>query len=106
VGRESAIIGDARERRETIRADHVGMVKFSTRDDPGYRKVLNAIEIALEESPRGKLSANQRTYKIVHNPLSGKYNYSLLCLEGTREAVERQNVGLFDSFLHYSDLDS
>jgi hypothetical protein len=64
VERESAIIGDARERRETIHADHVGMVKFSTRDDPGYRKVLNAIEMVLEESQKDELSTNQSTYKL------------------------------------------
>lgn len=45
---ESAIIGDAREHRETIHADHVGMVKFSSRADPGYKQVLYAIEMLLE----------------------------------------------------------
>jgi len=48
VSRESAIIGDAGENRETIHADHVGMAKFSTRADPGYRQVLYAIEMLLE----------------------------------------------------------
>ena len=57
VDRESAIIGDAREHRETIHADHTGIVKFSTREDPGYRKVLNAIEMIIEDP------ANQSTYK-------------------------------------------
>ena len=45
---DSAIIGDAREIRETIYADHVGMAKFSRRDDAEYRKVLYAIEMLLE----------------------------------------------------------
>ena len=45
---ESAIIGDARENRSTIHGDHISMVKFSTKDDPGYKKVLNSIETLLE----------------------------------------------------------
>ena len=45
---ESAIIGDARENRSTIYGDHISMVKFSTKDDPGYKKVLNSIETLLE----------------------------------------------------------
>ena len=55
VSRESATIGDARENRSTIHGDHISMVKFSTKDDPGYKKVLNSIEMLLEgladESP-------------------------------------------------------
>ena len=46
---ESAIIGDPRENRETIHGDHISMVKFSTRNDAGYKKVLNSIETLLEE---------------------------------------------------------
>jgi hypothetical protein len=45
---ESAIIGDASEIREFIHADHLGMVKFASRSDTGYKKVLYAIEILLE----------------------------------------------------------
>ena len=45
---ESAIIGDARENRETIYGDHISMVKFSTKYDPGYKKILNSIETLLE----------------------------------------------------------
>jgi hypothetical protein len=45
---DSAIIGDARENRGTIYADHVGVAKFSRRDDAEYRKVLYAIEMVLE----------------------------------------------------------
>jgi len=48
VSRESATIGDARENRSTIHGDHISMVKFSTKDDPGYKKVLNSIEMLLE----------------------------------------------------------
>jgi protein SERAC1 len=44
---DSAIIGDARERRETIHADHISMTKYSTKDDDGYGKVLYAIEMLL-----------------------------------------------------------
>ena len=46
---DSAIIGDPREYRGTIHGNHISMVKFSTRDDPGYKKVLYSIEILLEE---------------------------------------------------------
>jgi hypothetical protein len=48
VDGESAIIGDARENRETIHDDHIGMVKFSATSDDGYKKVLHAIELLLE----------------------------------------------------------
>jgi hypothetical protein len=50
---DSAIIGDARENRETIHADHIGMTKFSTRDDDGYGKILYAIEMLLERQLEG-----------------------------------------------------
>ena len=43
------IIGDARERRCTIHADHVNMVKFSDHSDGGYKKFLHAIKVLLEE---------------------------------------------------------
>jgi len=46
---DSAIIGDPRENRGTIHGDHISMVKFSTRDDPGYKKVLYSIEMLLEQ---------------------------------------------------------
>jgi len=46
---DSAIIGDPREYRGTIHGDHISMVKFSTRDDPGYKKILYSIEMLLEE---------------------------------------------------------
>lgn len=59
---DSAIIDYPHEVRGTIHADHLGMTKFSTRDDPGYRKVLYAIETALEKPPENKSgSANQST---------------------------------------------
>jgi hypothetical protein len=51
---DSAIIGDACENRETIHADHIGMTKFSTRDDDGYGKILYAIEMLLEERLEGQ----------------------------------------------------
>jgi protein SERAC1 len=51
---ESAIIGDARERRVSIHADHIGMAKFSSSDDAGYKNVLYAIEMALEWHPMGE----------------------------------------------------
>jgi len=49
VPRDSAIIGDPYENRGTIHGDHISMVKFSTRDDPGYKKVLYSIEMLLEQ---------------------------------------------------------
>jgi hypothetical protein len=56
----SAIIGNAYENRGTIHADHIGMVKFSTREDTGYKRVLDAIERLLEDQPNNKLApANQ-----------------------------------------------
>lgn len=48
VSRESAILGDARENRDSIHADHVGMSKFSTTSDPGYKKILYAIGMLVE----------------------------------------------------------
>jgi hypothetical protein len=46
---DSAIIGDAREDRGSIHADHFSMVKFATRSDTEYNKVLYALEMLLEE---------------------------------------------------------
>jgi hypothetical protein len=51
VNTDSAIIGDACENRATIRANHIDITKFSTREDDGYGKILNAIEISLEGAP-------------------------------------------------------
>ena len=62
VDGESAIIGDAREYRETIHDDHIGMVKFSATSDDGYKKVLDAIEMLLQEPPAdGRPETRQRT---------------------------------------------
>ena len=64
---ESAIIGDARENRETIYGDHISMVKFSTKDDPGYKKVLNSIETLLEGLGEGSsTSAKQGVLNFMH----------------------------------------
>ena len=46
----SVLIEDARERRDTIYADHVNMVKFSDRTDEGYIKIVNAIKVLLKEN--------------------------------------------------------
>src|ERR1700733_14969896 len=46
---DSAIIGDAHEIRGSIHADHLGMVKFATRSDSEYQKVLHGIEMLLEQ---------------------------------------------------------
>ena len=44
----SILIGDAYERRDTIHANHVEMVKFSNTTDDGYEKVLYAIKMLLK----------------------------------------------------------
>ena len=56
VSGDSAFIGDPRENRETIHGDHISMVKFSTKDDAGYKKVLNSIEMLLEGLEEGVLN--------------------------------------------------
>ena len=48
----SAFIGDAWERRDTIYADHVNMVKFLDRTDDGYVKILHSIKVLLKEKLR------------------------------------------------------
>ena len=54
---DSAITGDPRENRGTIHGDHISMVKFSTKDDPGYKKVLYSIEMLLERLDEDLLTA-------------------------------------------------
>jgi hypothetical protein len=56
VSGDSAIIGDVRENRETIHADHVGMTKFSRREDSEYKKILCAIEVLLQASIQDQLA--------------------------------------------------
>ena len=54
----------------TIYADHIGMTKFSTTNDPGYKKVLYAIEMLLQE-PLTKdqpTPAEPKYVQIVHYP--------------------------------------
>jgi protein SERAC1 len=58
---DSAIIRDARENRDTIYADHIGMAKFSSRDDTQYRKVLNAIEVLLEKLTEDELAVSKHS---------------------------------------------
>ena len=58
---ESAIIGDPHENRETIHGDHISMVKFSTKDDSGYKKVLNSIEVLLERLGEDSLTQSKRS---------------------------------------------
>jgi len=67
---ESAIIGDGRENRSTIHGDHISMVKFSTKDDPGYKKVLNSIETLLEGLGDDSLTPKQQgVYRFVQYSL-------------------------------------
>ena len=64
---ESAIIGHPRENRETIHDDHIGMVKFSMKDDPGYKKVLHSIEMLLEELDEDSGTPKPSVYKLLHS---------------------------------------
>jgi len=57
---DSAIIGDPHENRGTIHGDHISMVKFSTKDDSGYKKVLYAIEMLLEGLGEDSLPPSKR----------------------------------------------
>ena len=59
--RDSAIIYDARENHDTIHADHIGIAKFSSRDDNQYRKVLNAIENLLEKITEDELARGKHS---------------------------------------------
>ena len=58
---DSAIIGNPRENRGTIHGDHISMVKFSTMDDPGYKKVLYSIEMLLEELGEDSLTGPKQS---------------------------------------------
>ena len=58
---DSAIIGDPHENRGTIYGDHISMVKFSTKDDSGYKKVLYAIEMLLEGLGEDSLRPSKRS---------------------------------------------
>lgn len=46
----SVLMGDARERRDTIYADYDNIAKFSNPTDDGYKKILHAIKVLLEEN--------------------------------------------------------
>jgi hypothetical protein len=71
VDGESAVIGDAHENRWSIYADHIGMAKFSSRDDNEYKKVLYAIEMVLEGHPEDK----QGPAEVQHRALSHGSNH-------------------------------
>ena len=58
---DSAIIGDPHENRGTIHGDHISMVKFSTKDDSGYKKVLYALEMLLEGLGDDSLRPSKRS---------------------------------------------
>jgi hypothetical protein len=64
---DSAVIGDAYENRGSIRADHIGMVKFSSRGDSEYQKVLYAIEMLLERLREAELTAATQSVYIINN---------------------------------------
>ena len=66
---DSAIIGDPLENRGTIHGDHISMVKFSTRDDPGYKKVLYSIEMLLEQLGDGSLKQSMWKFVLHYNIL-------------------------------------
>ena len=58
---ESAIIGDPCENRMSIHADHIGMAKFSTTVDAGYKNVLCAMEMLLEGLPKDGLTPENQS---------------------------------------------
>lgn len=66
VDKDLATLGYAQERREYLHADHRGVCKFASRDDPNYRTVRNAIVSTLEnlrarhELSKRRLSTAQR----------------------------------------------
>jgi hypothetical protein len=98
VDRDSAIIGDAREIRETIHADHVGMAKFSSRDDSGYKKVLNAIEMMLEGSLEDDIpSAKERTYLLFmpNQNIAGLTTFLRYNQKGCQKIVHERRYVLF-----------
>ncbi|KAK4442424.1 hypothetical protein QBC34DRAFT_25439 [Podospora aff. communis PSN243] len=52
----SSALGDARERAETLQANHMSMCRFTSREDPNYRKVsgeLRDLYLAIERARRG-----------------------------------------------------
>ena len=55
------MIYDAHENHDTIHADHIGIAKFSSRDDNQYRKVLNAIENLLEKLTEDELARGKHS---------------------------------------------
>jgi hypothetical protein len=59
------VIGDAYENRGYIYADHIGMVKFSSRSDSEYGKVLHAIEMLLERLHEAELAAATQSMYII-----------------------------------------
>jgi hypothetical protein len=58
VQADSAIIGDALENQETIYVNHVGMTKFSRKDNAEYRKVLYVIEMLFESLAENELTSD------------------------------------------------
>jgi hypothetical protein len=53
------VIGDARENRGTIHANHIDITKFSARGDSGYKKVVYALDMLLE-ALRGDKAKNKK----------------------------------------------
>jgi protein SERAC1 len=52
----SSALGDARERAETLQANHMSMCRFTGREDPNYHKVsgeLRGIYLAIERESHG-----------------------------------------------------
>jgi len=94
---ESVIIGDPHENRETIHGNHISMVKFSTKDDSGYKKVLNSIEMLLERLGEDLLTPSKRSVlkflvfsthiKILIIPLKGKTFYNIPPFRWTRNII-------------------
>jgi hypothetical protein len=100
---DSAIIDYSRETRGTIHADHFGMTKFSTRDDPGYGKVLYAIEMVLEvHSEDASVIANESRCMFVYNPRVLTFMIILLMSKGNQKPLYTKRyvlLILFDTLI-------
>ena len=59
----SALLGLPGEHRGFIKADHLGMAKFSTRNTE-YKKILHAVKTLLEALPNDVLTSTQGEHKL------------------------------------------
>jgi protein SERAC1 len=69
----SSLIGDPRERAETIQANHMDMCRFESNHDPGYKQVIQEIGQVFDALERTNNLDVQppRLLNLVHRPASG-----------------------------------